>query len=101
METLLLGVLASVATEVVTWVDAKLSGTVLKGDGALILSAVVALVLAGIKVFSGTSFSYSNLGAEFAQVWATAQVFFVAVVQSLNLDVNSTSSSTPSSASTS
>jgi len=91
MEILLLGVAASIATEVVTWLDAKLSGTVFKGDGALILSAVIAFVFAVIKVFSGNTFSYSALGAEFAQVWATAQVFFLVVVQTLHLDVSSTS----------
>lgn len=90
MEILLLGVLASIATEVVTWLNAKLSGTALKGDAALLLSAVIALVIAAITVFSGNVFTWSGIGVEFGQVWATSQVFFLVVVQSLHLDVNST-----------
>ena len=92
MEILLLGVLSSIATEVVTWLDAKLSNTVLRGDGALLLSAVVALVIASVKVFSANAFSWNGLGSNFAQVWATSQVFFVAVVQALKLDVSPTPS---------
>ena len=90
MEILLLGVLASLATEVITYIDAKLSNTVLKGDGALLLSAVIALVIAAIKVFSTNAVTWTGLGAEFGQVWAMSQVFFLVVVQTLHLDVSST-----------
>lgn len=89
LQTLLLGVAASIAAELVTWGNEKLSGTVLKGDAALLLSAGVAFVFAFGQALTTNSFTLASLGTSFAQVWATAQVFFVVVVQSLNLDVKS------------
>jgi hypothetical protein len=94
MTTILLGVAASIATEVVTWLNARLNGTVLKGDGAFILAAIVALVASvGKLVLSGGNLS--DLPTDFATVWATSQVFFMVVMQALNLDIPS-STKTPS-----
>jgi hypothetical protein len=91
---LTLGVLSSVATELVTWINKKLSGTVLKGNGAFLLAGAVAIVGAAIKVFAtGVPLNdWGGITTAFAQVWTVSQVFFLVVVQTLGLDVSSTTS---------
>lgn len=91
METLLIGIAVSLFTEAITWLDKKLSGTTLKGDGAFILSAAIAFFAAAVQVaiaFPGP-LSLSALGLYFAQVWAVSQVFFIGIYQMLGLDVSS------------
>ena len=87
------GVLASIIAEVITWLNQKLSGTVLKGDGAFLLATVVALICGFVKVWSsGVPFTnITNLWVTFAQVWTASQAFFVIIVQTFNLDVKATS----------
>ena len=89
LTTLSLGVLASVAAEVITWINKKLTGTVLQGDGAFLLAAGVALVGGVFKVYtSGTPVTdLGSLWTSFAQVWAVSQVFFLVVVQTFGFDV--------------
>ena len=96
LTTLSLGVLASVATEAVTWINKKLSGTVLKGNGAFLLAAVVALIGGAFQVWqSGVPFAWGSLYTSFAQIWVISQGFFLIVVQTLNLDVSSTPTTVP------
>lgn len=89
LTTMITGVLASVAAEVVTWLNKKLSNTVLKGKAAFLLALAVAFVAAFIKVSMapGFVFSWTALGAEFSEVWAVSQIFFTFVVEYLGLDV--------------
>ena len=89
LTTLTIGVFASIAAELITWVNKKLSGTVLQGDGAFLLAATVALVGGAIKVYStGVPLTDINaLWASFTQVWAISTAFFLIVVQTLGLDV--------------
>lgn len=89
LTTLTIGVLASVAAEIITWINKKLTGTLLQGDGAFLLAAGVALIGGAIKVYS-TGVPLTDLGAlwaSFTQVWAVSTVFFLGVVQVLGLDV--------------
>ena len=91
----LLGVASTVATEVVTWLNKILSGTVLKGLGAFILSLVVSVAIAsGQVILAGPGvMTWAQFIADLAQIWAVSQVVFVLVIQKLNLDLPSTSSS--------
>lgn len=93
MLTLLLGILSSVAAEVVTAINAKLENTVLKGDGAFLLAFGMALPAAILKeiMMPGFDFhmllNYQQLGVNFSEVFAVSQVYFLLVMQKLNLDV--------------
>lgn len=86
---LTIGVLSSIAAEIVVKINKSLSGSVLHGKASFLLAAVVALVGAAFKVgFSGVSLTdYHALATAFAQVWTVAQGFFVLVVENLKLDV--------------
>lgn len=83
----ILGIAASLATEIITWINAKLSGTVLQGKGAFILSIVVALIGATASVYVKGDFSWSELSATGAQIWAVSQLYFVLIAQWLGLEV--------------
>lgn len=94
--TILFGILTSTLSEIITAFNKKLSGTVLKGDGAFIIALVIALVGGSVKVFYvdgtplPTSLSYVSLKAlwpAFAQVWTVSQIYFLYVTQKLNMDV--------------
>lgn len=89
MLTILLGIASSLATESVTWLNARLSGTVLKGDGAFLLAGTIALIISTAKFFLAGG-SLSDWATDFSTIWASSQVFFLAVMQTLNLDVPST-----------
>ena len=83
------GVLSSIAAELVIKLNQLFTGTVLQGKGAFILAMLTALVGAVVKVFYFDSFAFSwgALGVAFTQVWTVAQVFFVLIVETLGLDV--------------
>jgi hypothetical protein len=86
---LTLGAFSSIASELVMWLNKKLSNTALSGDGAFILAAVVAIIIATAQVLStgGSLTNYRLLWGTFAQIWAVSQVVFLIVVQRLNLTV--------------
>lgn len=102
--TILLGILSSVATEVVTAINAKLEGTVLKGDGAFILSFGIALPAAIVKEFMMPGFdfhmllNYQQLAANFSEIFAISQVYFLFVAQKLGLDLPSGTTKTTTTA---
>lgn len=91
MIIILLGILASVFTEVATAVNKLLNGTVLKGDGAFLLAFGMAFVAAIIKEVTLPGFTlsmltnYQQLGIFFAQAFAVSQVFFYAIYSKLGL----------------
>lgn len=100
------GILASLATEAVTWLNKKLSATVLAGDGALILAIVVSF-LGGIAdvLYTGTSLTWANLGVAWTEIFSVSQVVFAFIVKKFNIDVkglpsadNAGSKTTPASA---
>lgn len=97
MLTILLGILSSVATEVVTAINARLQNTVLKDDGAFLLAFGMAVPAAIIKEIVAPGFvwhdltNFHHLYASFGEVFAVSQVYFVFVAQKLNLDVKSVS----------
>ncbi len=89
LTTLSIGILSSLATEAVNWLNVKLTNTVLHGKGAFTLALFVSFIGASFQVVhSGASlFDLQTLGTTFAQVWTVTQVFFIFVVQNLKLDV--------------
>lgn len=95
MLTILLGILSSVAAEVVTALNERLKNTVLKGDGAFLLAFGMAAVGAAIKEVMLPGFQISDLtnmtklAADFSEIFAVSQVYFLLVMQKLNLDVQS------------
>lgn len=91
LTTLTIGVLASVAAEAINWLNLKLTNTVLKGKASFLLAAAIALVGAAVQVVaSGTPLTdWHMLGTTFAQIWTVAQAFFVFIVETFKLDVQS------------
>ena len=89
LTTLAIGVVASGVAELVNWLNAKLTNTFLHGRASFLLAAFIALIGASVKVvYMGAPLTdWHLLGTTFAQVWTTAQMFFVVVVESLKLDV--------------
>jgi len=90
MSPFIIGILSSEATRVIKAFNTKLKGTVIEGDGALIVSSLIALIIALIKVFyiDDTPFvfgSYAVMGSEFASIWTVSQLYF----KIINLDLSS------------
>lgn len=100
MITIILGILSSVAAEIVTALNKKLAGTVLKGTAAFLVAFGIALPGAILKevLMPGFSFhellNYTKLLSDFSEVFAVSQVYFLFVAQQLNLDVKSTPDTT-------
>lgn len=80
-----MGVGASLLTELITLLNKKLNGTTLQGNGALLVSAIVAIVGAGAYEFfvQHLPFSWESLSA----VWAVSQAWFLIVAQNVGLTV--------------
>jgi len=89
LTALTIGVLSSVAAELIVLVNKALSKTVLHGRGAFLLAFAVALVGGAVKVFffDHAPFSWDALGVSLAQVWTVSQLFFTFVVEALGIDV--------------
>ena len=96
IELTIFGILSSVFAEVVTAINKKLSGTVLKGDAAFLIVLALSFVGAFIKMALAPGFmwisltDYSTFGQTFGTIFAASQVYFYFIVQKLNLDVSST-----------
>lgn len=90
-----MGIISSLATEVVTWLNKAFTGTVLQGDGAFVLSTVVAFIIAIFAAVTSPGFvlasNWQSLVSEFAVVFASAQIWFVLVYQKLGLDIKAPS----------
>lgn len=87
--TLTVGVLSSIAAEIVVWFNKKLGGTPLAGKASFLLAAAIALVVSAFQVvMSGTPLNdWGTLATTFAQIWTVSQGFFVIIVETLGLDV--------------
>lgn len=93
--TTLLGILSSVAAEVITALNKKLKGTVLEGDAAFLLVFGISFIGAAIKEVITPGFTWPKLldlnalGSTFAEIFAVSQVYFMFVMKKLHLDVGS------------
>lgn len=93
MTIVLLGIVTSTVAEVVTALNKKLTGTLLQGDAAFLIAFGLAFVGAIIKEIAMPGFNlgmltnWAALTQTFGEVFAVSQVYFMFVVQKLNLDV--------------
>lgn len=90
--TILIGIASSYLAEFVTWINQKLQNTLLKGDGAFLLSLFAALVGGAVKVFyfDHVAFDLHNLTAitaSFTEIWTISQVYFLFIMKKFSLDV--------------
>lgn len=94
--TILLGIAASLFTEVATALNKVLNGTVLKGDGAFALAFGMAFLAAVIKEITMPGFDiHSLLNVQqlvqfFSETFTVSQIFFLLIYQKLGLDMNPT-----------
>lgn len=93
MTLILLGIVSSVVAEIVTAINKKLSGTVLKGDAAFLLVFAISFVGAFVKEITMPGFTWAMLGdwqtlaTTFGEIFTVSQVYFMFIMQKLNLDV--------------
>lgn len=92
--SLILGVVSSTIAEIITWVNKKLSGTLLKGDGAFILAFGSAFIFSVVKEVMLPGFSLAGvfqnwhmLAATFGEVYAASQVYFYWILQKFSIQV--------------
>lgn len=96
MLTILFGIISSIAAEIVTALNKKLQGTVLQGDAAFLIAFGMALPAAVLKEILAPGFvwsdltNYAKLMTDFSEVFTVSQVYFLFIVQKLNLDVKPT-----------
>jgi cystathionine beta-lyase/cystathionine gamma-synthase len=94
MLTILLGILSSVFAEIVTALNKHLQGTVLKGDAAFLVAFGMALVASIVHEVMVPGFqiamllNWQTMVATFSEVFAVSQVYFLFIMQKLQLDVN-------------
>lgn len=91
LTTVLLGIGASIFTEIVTFLNKKFNRTVFNGNGAFILAALIALIFALVKQYVVPTVAWETFVSQFTMIWASSQVFFIAILQAFNLDVKSQS----------
>jgi hypothetical protein len=89
----LLGILSSVVTELVTWLNRKLSGSVLKGEGALLLSILAAFgagiahtYVTGIPLHE--AWNVTSLIAVSTEAFGYSQLYFQTIAKWLDLKVD-------------
>lgn len=93
MTTILLGILSSIGTDLINWLNRKFKGTVLEGNGAFILSLLVAVIASTVKLYyiDGTVISWDNKEAvvgQFGAIWATSQIYFQVISKTLGIQVS-------------
>lgn len=83
MDIILFGIGASFLTEIISWVNNKLSNTTLKGMGAQLTIFAISLIGALIKILvaGNLDFDFKTIGELFSQIYATSQVYFLAIGQ--------------------
>lgn len=89
--SILIGFGSSIVTEVITWINKKITGTAFQGQGAFLFSFSIAIVLAFLKVIVlplvPASF-VQNFLLEVSLVFAASQVFFQWVIKLFSLNVD-------------
>lgn len=93
--TTILGIASSLVSEIITWLNQKLTGTFLEGNGAFLVALLIAFVGATIKYFYvdanplPASYNFATLKdmfPAFAQVWTISQIYFIIIAKNLNID---------------
>lgn len=82
MEIILSGIGASLFQEAVNFVNAKIKGTSLDGRGAVIVSLLLAFLIAFFKVIlSEKVATWTDIFTLTAQVWTVSQVWFLLIYE--------------------
>jgi len=87
----LLGIAASLATELVKFINLKVdSFPPLRGKGAFLVALVAAVAGGAIKVFAidNVPFTWTAFTASSAQIFAYAQIYFVLIADKLGLVID-------------
>ncbi len=77
-------------TEIITWLNLKLQGTVLRGDAAFLLAFFVSIAAAFVKLYLLPTETFQVFLSNAALIWAASQIFFICFIQLFKLDVNYT-----------
>lgn len=86
----LLGLGSSVLTEAISWLNAKLNGTgltALKGKASLLVVITISFAVAIIQTAVAGSFTLSNIGKDWAEIFATSQVVFAFIIDQFGFTV--------------
>ncbi len=82
MITIFYGIGSSILTEAISWLRKKLTGTPFEGISAQLVIMFVALVAGAVKLaYDGVSFDWGNVLGLAAQVWASAEVYYLVIGQ--------------------
>jgi|GEM_PF-1596900 len=96
LTTILLGIAASLVAELVTWINKKLTGTVIQGQGAFLFSFLIALIIAtGEVLIRHFNVDVSGLVTIVMSIFGVAQVWFYIVAKNLGLTVQPSVPSVP------
>lgn len=80
---------SSVLTELITWINKKLDGTPLKGNGAFLVVFFLSIFGAAIKMFyfDHVAFSLSTLVAQAGEIFSVSQLYFTFIASKFGLTV--------------
>jgi len=79
------GIGSSLLTEAITWVNKKLSNTLLRGRGSFIVIFVISFVAAWIH--QGNFSNWKDLYLQASQIFAVSQVWFVLIATKAGIEV--------------
>ena len=86
----LLGIASSIVAELITYVNKKLTGTLLQGNGAFLVILAIALIGAFVKIaFTQgiTVLSIQDVAQQFAYIFTVSQAYFVLIATKLGITV--------------
>lgn len=89
MEIAILGILSSIATELITLLNKKLTGTVFQGNAALLLSIVFAFLAGLYRVMTSgmVMVNFGDIIAVFVQAFGYSQLYFQTIATWFGLQV--------------
>lgn len=82
LESFILGFVSSIVTEILTWLNKKLTGTVLQGEAAELFAFVVALIFSIIDVIikGETIRDWQSIIAIVSLVYSGSQAWFYTIM---------------------
>ena len=90
LSTVLLGIASSLASEIISWLNKKLFGTVFQGQAALLVSVLAALFAGMLKVFVFSPLnviSIQDLLSAFIVAFGWSQLWFTTIATWFGLQV--------------
>lgn len=87
MLTIAFGILSSVIAELASWLNKKIEGTPLHGDGAFIIALVFAVVAAFAKVLIAPLLVGTSFWMVLIEIFGVSQLYFNTVAKWFGLQV--------------